>query len=155
MNSSDISQVLSRCELFVNLSDEEIKPIIALSQIEYYQPWHTIYHQGQKGTKIYIIKEGQVTLEHSLDLGGRKANLTAAILGPGRVLGAWVVLLDKSYYFMTSAICNRKTEIISIEGHLLREVLEKNLSTGFKVMANLACLLRDRMGGIYGAMEKL
>jgi cAMP-binding proteins - catabolite gene activator and regulatory subunit of cAMP-dependent protein kinases len=155
MNPTDIFQVLSKCELFVNLSQEEINPIIALCQIENYQPRDTLYHQKKKGTKIYIIKEGQVSLEHSFDLGGRKANLTAANLGPGRVLGAWAVLLDESYYYMTSAICKRKTEILSIEGHHLREVLEKNPSTGFKVMARLASILRDRMGGIYGAMEKL
>jgi cAMP-binding proteins - catabolite gene activator and regulatory subunit of cAMP-dependent protein kinases len=91
--TSDILQVLVKCELLVTLSKEEIKPIISLCRNEQYQPGEAIFHQGDQGNKIYIIKEGQVSIERSVDLGDRKAQLNIAILGPGRALGSWLALL--------------------------------------------------------------
>ena len=153
--TSDILQLLLKCELLVTLSKEEINPIISLCHTEQYQPGEAIFHQGDQGNKIYIIKEGQVSLEHSVDLGDRKARLSISILGPGRALGSWLTLLGESHCLMSSALCTRKTEVIAIGGHDLREELRKNLPAGFKVMERLAYILRDRLRGVYGAMEKL
>jgi hypothetical protein len=63
--------------------------------------------------------------------------------------------LGESHCLLSSALCTRKTEVIAIEGPVLREELRKNLPAGFKVMERLAYLLRDRLSGVYGAMEKL
>jgi len=153
--SSDILPVLLKCELLVILSKEEINPIISLCHTEQYRPGEAIFHQGEQGNKIYIIKEGQVSLERSVDLGDRKAQLRIAILGLGRALGSWLALLGESHCLMSSALCTRKTEVIAIEGSALREELWKNLPAGFKVMERLAYVLRDRLRGVYGAMEKL
>jgi len=153
--TSDILQVLLNCELLVTLSEEEIKPIISLCHTEHYQPGEAIFHQGDQENKIYIIKEGQVSLERSVDLGDRKAQLSIAILGPGRALGSWLALLGESHCLMSSALCTRKTEVLAIDGPALREELRKNLPAGFKVMERLAYMLRERLRGVYGAMEKL
>ena len=151
----DMLPVLLKCELLVTLTQEEINPIISLCHTEQYQPGEAIFHQGDQGNKIYIIKEGQVSLERSVDLGGRKAQLSIAILGPGRALGSWLTLLGESHCLMSSALCTRRTEVITIEGPALREELRKNLPAGFKVMERLAFMLRERLRGVYGAMEKL
>jgi len=153
--TADILSTLLKCELLVTLSEEEINPIVSLCHTEQYQAGETIFHQGDQGTKIYIIKEGQVSLEHAVDLENRKAQLIIAILGPGRALGSWLALLGESHRLMSSALCTRKTEVIAVEGPALREELKKNLPVGFKVMERLAYLLRDRLRGVYGAMEKL
>ena len=153
--TSDILQVLLKCEVLVTLSEEEIKPIISLCRTEHYQPGEAIFHQGDQGNKIYIIKAGQVSIERSVDLGDRKAQLNIAILGPGKALGSWLALLGEAHCLMSSALCTRKTEVIAIEGPALREELRKNLPAGFKVMERLAYMLRERLRSVYGAMEKL
>ena len=144
---TDITQTLSKCELLAQLTEEEIKSIAPLCQIETFHFGETVFRQGEQGTKVYIIKEGQIALERSVDLGGRKAQLNIAILGPGKALGCWLALLGETHCLMSSAICNRKTVVISLEGPVLRSVLEKNLAAGFKVMETLAYILRDRLRG--------
>ena len=144
-----------KCDLLNTLSQEEINPIVSLGRIEQFQPVDTIFRQGDQGNKIYFINEGQVSLKRSVDLGDRTAQLCIAILGPGRALGSWLTLLGEAHCLMSSVLCTKKTEVIAIEGHALREVLRKNLPAGFKVMEKLAYLLRDRLCGVYGAMEKL
>jgi len=151
----DMLPLLLKCELLVTLTQEEINPIISLCHTEQYQPGEAIFHQGDQGDKIYIIKEGQVSLERSVDLGGRKAQLIIATLGPGKALGSWLALLGESHCLMSSALCTRRTEVIAIEGSALREELKKNPQAGFKVMERLAYIMRERLRGIYGAMEKL
>jgi CRP/FNR family cyclic AMP-dependent transcriptional regulator len=141
--TSDILPVLLKCELLVTLTKEEINPIISLCHTEQYQPGETIFHQGGQGNKIYIIKEGQVYLERSVDLGDRKAQLIITTLGPGKALGSWLALLGESHCLMSSALCTRKTEVIAIEGPALREELRKNHTAGFKVMERLAYILRE------------
>jgi len=77
------------------------------------------------------------------------------VLGPGRALGSWLSLLGESHSLMSSALCNRQTEVISLDGTRLRKILENNPPVGFKVMERLAFMLRDRIRGVYGALEKL
>ena len=153
--TTDMFPVLLKCELLVTLTQEEINPIISLCHTEQYQPGEAIFHQGDQGNKIYIINEGQVSLERSVDLGGRKAQLIIATLGPGKALGSWLTLLGETHCLMSSALCTRRTEVIAIEGTVLRKELKKNPQAGFKVMERLAYIMRERLRGIYGAMEKL
>jgi len=153
--ASNITESLLQCELFGSLTEEEIQPVSNLCQVESYKFGQTIFTQGDRGSKIYIIKDGQVTLERSVDLGGRKANVKITTLGRGRAFGCWSVILGEPHNLMSSAKCNTKTEVIAIEGSELRNALKINLRVGFKVMERLAYLLGDRLRGVYGAMEKL
>jgi len=152
---NEVSSALLRCELFVKLTEKEIQPISSLCQIETYKPGEQIFNQGDQGSKIYIIKDGQVTLERVVDLGERKATVSIAILGRGRAFGCWSVLWEEAHNLMSSAVCNKKTQVISVEGLKLKDTLKNNPQVGYKVMERLAYLLGDRLRGAYGAMEKL
>lgn len=153
--SSPITETLLQCELFGSITDEEVKPIVVLCQIEHFEVGEAIFTQGDRGSKIYIVKDGQVVLERSVDLGERKAKVNITTLGRGRAFGCWLALLGDAHNVMSSAVCNKKTEIISVEGSALRNALKNNLSVGFKVMERFAHTLGDRVRGVYGAMEKL
>ena len=153
--SSPITEALLQCELFGKLTEAEVQPIAALCQVEQYEIGETIFTQGDRGSKIYIIKDGQVTLERSVDLGDRKAKVRITTLGRGRAFGCWLALLGDPHNVMSSAVCNKKTEVISVEGPASRRALINNPSVGFKIMESLAHMLGDRLRGVYGAMEKL
>jgi len=153
--SSSITEALLQCELFGSLTDEEVKPIVALCRVERYELGETIFAQGDRGNKVYIVKDGQVTIERSVDLGDRKAKVRITTLGRGRAFGCWSALLGDAHNLMSSATCSEETEVVSVEGPALRSALQNNLSVGFKVLESLAHMLGDRLRGVYGAMEKL
>lgn len=56
-------------------------------------------------------------------------------------------------YSTASAVCQKPTKIISIEGDALRAMLEKEPDVGFRVMERLACMLGDRLRAVYNAAE--
>jgi len=156
MADSEIVEGLRKCELFAQLGGQELEELAASlagsCQVEAYEAGDTIFAQGEHTTKLYIIAEGQVLLDRSYYLGDRTATRPIALLGKGRAMG-WTALLYGPRYATASAICQKTTQVISVEGAVLRSVLEKDQRMGFRVMERLACLLGDRLRAAYSAAE--
>ena len=155
MDSPDIQQVLENCEFFKGMKKNDIDRIAGLCRVETYEPGDSVFRQGDFGERIYIIAEGHVFLERSTDLGARKGNVVIGMLGKGRVFGCWSTLLDEPHNLMASAICQKPTQVVAVKGSELRKMMLKRSEIGFKVLERLCFLLRDRIQGAYGAMEKI
>jgi CRP/FNR family cyclic AMP-dependent transcriptional regulator len=155
MDPPEILDVLGNCELFRGLGNEEIEKIADLCHIEMYDAGDSILSQGEYGDNLYIIAEGHVFLERSINLGTRKGNAIIRLLGKGRALGCWSMLLGEGHTLMVSANCRKSTKVIAFNGLALREMMRSNLQLGFKVLERLCLILRDRIQGIYGALENI
>ena len=156
MVSSEVIEGLRTCELFALLNQEEIQRLTAslatACGIETYEAGEPIFEQGGHSTKLYIIIEGQVLLERSLNIGDKTSRWPLGLLGKGRAMG-WSALLYGPRYVTASAICRKPTRVIAIEGTSLRSVLEQEPGVGFRVMDRLACMLGDRLRAAYNTME--
>ena len=75
-----------------------------------------------------------------------------ALLGRGRAMG-WSALLYEHHYATASAVCQKPTRVITVDGATLRSALQREESIGFKVMERLASMLGDRLRAAYSAME--
>ena len=152
MASSEIIEALQRCELFSTLGEEEIEQIATLSEIKTYKAGDTVITQGEYGTKLYLIAEGQVALLRSVNLGSRQGTMTIALLGRGRGVG-WSALICEPCSASASAVCQKPSKLVSLEGTKLREMLDARPEVGFQVMERLAYVLNDRLRAAYGAMD--
>lgn len=155
MDRTEIVHALERCELFSELLREDIEKIAALCHVETYRPGQYIFQQGEPGEFLYIIAQGRVFLERTLDLGPRKGNAVISILGKGRALGCWSTLLDEPHDLMASAACQGDTKVVVMNGAELRHMMTKNIGLGLNVFRKLCYLLRERLQGAFGAMEKI
>ena len=155
MDNAEIYDVLINSELFSGIEKAFIEKIVALCTIESYEAGEKIFSQGDYGKDIYIIAEGYIILERSIDLGTRKGRIITAILGKGRVFGCWSTLLDEPHYLMSSAGCQKASNLIKIEGPALRKIMLSNSKLGFYIMERICTILRERIRSVYGAMEKL
>ena len=155
MNPKEIEYALEGCEFFELLEKNEISEIAGLCQVNRYKPCEYVFQQGDHGEHLYIIVQGYVSLERSMDLGKHKGNVVIDALGKGRVLGCWSTLLDIPHTLMSSAICQKPTIILAIKGSDLRRIMVGNTLLGFNLMERLCFLLRDRIQAAYGAMEKI
>ncbi|MBT4512786.1 MAG: cyclic nucleotide-binding domain-containing protein [Chloroflexi bacterium] len=152
MASSEIMEALQKCEIFSNINEEDIQQIAQLCSIESYEAGDTVFAQGEYGTKIYLIAEGQVALVRSVSLGGRQGTMTVDILGKGRGLG-WSSFLCDPCSVSASAVCQKPSQLVSLSGADLRAMLEGNTDLGFKVMDRLAQIVGNRLRAAYGAMD--
>lgn len=155
MERSEIQRALEASEFFKGLEIPDIEKIASLCEVEIFEPGQTIFRQGDFGHRIYIIVEGLVFLERARDLGNRRGSVVIGMLGKGRVLGCWSTLLDEPHNLMSSAPCQKETKVIALEGARLRALMLSNPILGFNVLERLCFLLRDRIQGAYGAMERL
>jgi CRP/FNR family transcriptional regulator, cyclic AMP receptor protein len=155
MNRKEIEYALESCEFFGTLRKDEISEIAALCQVNTYQSCEYLFQQGDHGEHLYVISQGRIHLERSMDLGKHKGKVVIEVLGTGRVLGCWSTLLDIPHTLMSSAICQKTTTVMAIRGSDLRGIMIGNTELGFKLMEKLSFLLLDRIQAAYGAMERI
>jgi CRP-like cAMP-binding protein len=155
MNQSEIYQALESSEFFGCLEKKDIEKISALCREETFRPGQMIFRQGETGDRLYIIAEGQIALERTVDLGTRKGTVVIGIFGKGRAFGCWSTLLGKPHSFLSSAVCQRPTKAVIFSGNEVRALMLSNTALGFCVLERLCFFLRDRIQSVYGAMERL
>ncbi len=155
MNRKEMEYALESCEFFGMLGKDEISEIAGLCQVITYRSCEYVFQQGDHGEHLYIIAQGRINLERSMDLGKRKGNIVIEALGKGRVLGCWSTLLGEPHILMSSATCQKPTKVVAIKGSDLRQMMIDNSKLGFNILERLCFLLRDRIQSAYGAMEKI
>jgi len=155
MNRSQIEHLLANSDLFKGLNEEEIKKIASLCHVKTYDAGEEVFLQGDFEEHLYIIHNGHVLLERSMDLGTRRGKIIIGVLGKGRAFGCWSTLLNEPHNLMSSAICKKPTKLLILKGADLRDLMIANTKFGFHVLERLCFLLRDRIQGAFGAMEKI
>jgi len=155
MNAQEIEHALESCELFKGVGKDAIEKIAQLCHMDAYRAGEEIFRQGDFGENLYIIADGHISLERAMDLGTRRGNAVIGILGRGRAFGCWSTLLGEAHNLMSSAVCQKPTRVAVMRGSDLRDIMLHNMEIGFNVLEKLCFLLRDRIQGAYGAMEKI
>ncbi len=155
MDRSEIFEALESSEFFRGLDRKDLEKIAGLCRDETFQPGQVIFRQGDTGDRVYIIAEGQVTLERTVDLGTRKGNVVIGMIGKGRAFGCWSTLLGISHSFLSSASCQKPTKAVLFNGTEIRALMLSNPALGFCILERLCFFLRDRLQSVYGAMERI
>jgi len=146
---------LRGCALFMDLSDEQIRKMATQFHAETYEAGEAVFRQGEVGHKIYVVSKGQVSLERTVNLGGRQANVTVSLLGRGRLVGCWACLLGEYRHLTESAVCRKKTQVISAEGVELRDFLDGDPQLETVLLHRLCIMLGDKIQDAYSAWDFL
>ncbi len=155
MDNMEIIRTLESCELFNKLEKGSIEKIAGLCRVEKYRPGEYIFRQGELGENLYIIADGHIFLERTVDLGTRKGNAIIGTLGKGKTFGCWSTLLDGPHNLMASATCQKATHVVVMKGIDLQDMMLDNVGLGLNVFRKLCYILRGRLQGAFGAMEKI
>lgn len=155
MKNDEIIQVLQTSKFFRDLAFKDIKRVATLCRTATYKAGECVFKQGDYGEYLWIIAEGQIHLERSMNVVGRKGRVLIDTLGKGRALGCWSALLGESHVLMSSAICQKPTTVIVITGRDLRQMMKEESNFGFNIMEQLCFLLRERIQAAYGAMDRI
>lgn len=155
MQTTVIETALRRSRFFKDFDEKTLAKIADIGQVVKLEAGEHVFQQGEFGQHIHIIVSGYVSLERTTDLGKRTGRVVIDMLGKGRFLGCWSTLLGEPHILMSSAYCQKPTEIVSIEGAALRRMMLSNKGLGMQVMERLCFLMRDRIQAAYGAMEKI
>jgi len=135
---------LRQCELFADLSDEELGQITQICHEETHEPQEVIFGESEVADKIYILQEGRVAVQMQLrsDLEPN-GDVTIEEVTPGRIFG-WSALV-KQRRFTASVRALERARVIAIKSADLSALFEENAHIGFVVMKRLADVISSRL----------
>jgi len=127
---------IAKAEIFVGLSEEELKEIALLCQLEEARKGTLLCANGSLADKLYILERGKVDIRFE---GGFSFDISE----PGQIIG-WSTLINP-HRFRADAVCVEDTRLISMNGAELLDLARKHKNIGFVMMNNLAGVVFDRL----------
>ena len=132
---------LDSCYLFQNLSQSQIEQIAAISREKQIQKGQWLFHECQKATHIYLVKDGAVELVINVE---DTIEIPIAVIRPNDgCLG--IGALIEPYLYSLSARCLNDSTLLVIEQSKLNHLMRDDPELAYIVMRNLARKLLDRL----------
>lgn len=103
-----------------------------------------IFHQGDRAEYLYVVVEGEVSIEYKPDDG---PVLPVTRVTAGRVFGWSAVLGSESY--TSRAICLSDSALLRVRGVDLKSLCDKYPDTGILILENLAAVIAERLRGTH------
>jgi CRP/FNR family transcriptional regulator, cyclic AMP receptor protein len=134
MNSHDLANDIAATPFLAGMNDQHLKVLADCACRTQFKPGQIIFHQGETANRFYLIEDGTIQLEATLDSGERR--IIAGCIEPGGVLGwSW---LFPPYEWQFTARALTQSRALFFYGTILREHCESDPSLGFALFKRMA-----------------
>jgi len=123
-----------------DVSDETIEAVAQLSCEVEFETDDIVFREEQASDHLYIVMTGQVDVQYLLASGKRQ---TVDKLTESDFL-VWSAIV-KPHTTDAIAICRVKSKLVSIDAVGLRELCEKDTLFGYRLVSQLARVIRRRL----------
>lgn len=137
-------EVLKRCSLVQDLSDEQLKTIAKLAKEETYEVGELLVKQGRTAEKLFLIEDGLVGIY--LELGPITHRLLQAA-SEFEVVG-WTSMLPP-YRARATAKAIETTKALAFSAKGLIALCEKTPEIGSEIYRGLATLIARRLDSAF------
>lgn len=137
LNRELFSKLKQNVVFFSNFNDAEMLGLLKSTQREVFEDQASIFEEGTRGDKMYIIISGQVEISRNI---GRKQREVLATLDSGALFGEMGPIDQSPRSAKASAL--GQTVLLSLREALLRE---KNIALAYKLYKNFASMLAERL----------
>lgn len=134
------TDLLKNVPIFKDLDSDELARVAEICREEQYASGAYVFHEGEPGSRLYIIVSGEVRISRNVPGTGEEA---LAILKPGGVFGEMAVL-DRTER-STDAIANGGCTLLSIARPDFEMLLDFDHELAHKVLWALVRLLSMRL----------
>jgi CRP-like cAMP-binding protein len=131
------SELLSRVPLFVSLGSDDLERLSSCLQPRHYDRGEIVFHQGDVGTDLFIIRKGEVTIRLSSS-DGKEVSL--ALLRRGDSFGE-LALLD-SEPRSTDAVAREETSLLGLRREDFQRFLGERPQVVPALLAELSRMVR-------------
>jgi len=136
----DTVAMLKSVAIFQNLDDGELARVAEVCRTEDFVSGEYIFREGEAGSRLYLILEGDVRISRVVPGSGEEA---LAVLKPGALFGEMSVF-DRSER-STDAISNGGTKVLTISRSDFELLLDFNRELAYKVLWSCVRLLSGRL----------
>jgi CRP/FNR family transcriptional regulator, cyclic AMP receptor protein len=136
----DTVALLRGAAIFKELDDGELARVAELCRVQEFVSGEYIFREGEAGSRLYLIFEGDVRISRTIPGSGEEA---LAVLKPGSLFGEMSVF-DRSER-STDAISNGGTKVLTISRSDFELLLDFNRELAYKVLWSCVRLLSGRL----------
>ncbi len=144
-------EMLGGFQLFEGLEESELVEIAGLCHERSHEKGSVIFTSGGSATDIYLLKDGEVHIQVELVIYDLEARATIYTVRKGETFG-WSALVPP-HKFTASARCGQNSEVLTIDGQELKNILKKNNHIGYLVMRNLSNVISARLAATMVALR--
>jgi CRP-like cAMP-binding protein len=131
------AQLLAQIPMFERLAGEDLENLSGLLQQRRYSKGEVIFHQGDVGTALFIVRKGEVAIRLSSAEG---KEVILALLGRGDAFGE-LALLDGEPR-STDAVAREETHLLSLHQEDFRRFLSERPQVAMGLLAVLSQMVR-------------
>jgi CRP-like cAMP-binding protein len=132
---------LKEADLFEAMNTKQLQPFRKHFTEQIFESGDVIFLQGEQAKKLYILLEGEVTLDvkakNEIDINAE------LIRKKGETFG--LPSLIKPYRNSVSATCNRRARVLSVNAEVLRKLMKQNTNVGMLIMERAAEIFFSRL----------
>ena len=136
---------LRNVDIFQGLTDWELKIVSQFFQEEILEEGITLFQEGEKADRLFILEEGAVSLTF-------KEGEQYSVSDSGRIIG-WSFLVTPNRY-TASAVTTAPSKLLMIKSPDFYYLIHKEPRMGVKVMENLAQVVASRLSQIRGRYKE-
>jgi signal transduction histidine kinase/CRP-like cAMP-binding protein len=138
-------QALSKFPIFEGLTDDELERIAALCREDVYEAGVAFHEEGDVSEYLYIVQDGEVSLEMELELQpyASPRQTTIEVVTKGEVFG-WSALVEPHTRTL-SAKCMERARVIVIKGSDLLDLFENEPHIGYRIMGRVTRIVASRL----------
>jgi CRP-like cAMP-binding protein len=129
--------VLSKVSLFSEMKESDLDMIARLAQKEVFQAGETIFREGDRDGRLFVIVSGEVEVIKGL---GKKNERHVRNLGPLSYFGEMALIDD--LVRSASIVTKKQTEVLILEQWNLRQEIERYPAMAFELMRMLSQRIR-------------
>jgi CRP-like cAMP-binding protein len=129
--------LLTQIAMFEHLGAEDLERLSALLQVRRYAKGEVIFHQGDVGTALYIVRKGEVAIRLSSSEG---KEVILALLGRGEAFGE-LALLDGEPR-STDAVAREESSLLCLQREDFRSFLQERPQVTMDLLAVLSRMVR-------------
>jgi CRP/FNR family cyclic AMP-dependent transcriptional regulator len=132
---------LKRFEIFSGLTDAEVKSIGEIAKKKKYNKGTRIFEVMSQAANLYLIMNGQIEIRMRVDKGLKQ--LPVDTVGPGDIFG-WSAVTEP-YTLTAAAWALEDSELLVLNGEVLRDLFKKNNHIGYIIMMEIAAVISSRL----------
>jgi CRP-like cAMP-binding protein len=142
---------LKETDLFKGLDTKQLQLFGKHFTEKNFQAGEAVFSQGGLAQNLYILLEGEVTL--GIKAKGEVDITAYSVSKKGETFG--LSSLIKPYRNNVSAICIKKTRLLSINGEVLRKLMKQNSKVGIEIMERVTEIYYKRLNSTRAMITNL
>jgi CRP-like cAMP-binding protein len=136
---------LKQHSFFKGFSEEQIKKMADIATKESYKAGSQLWKKGDPAKNLYLLEGGKIVLVMDTYMGPTMpaVELPIDIVTKGDAMG-WSAIIEP-YIYTLGARCITDSNVITLDGAKLRELLNKDIPLGFKFMKATVKVIATRL----------